>query len=87
MKKLLYLALIPLFFSACTKQPSIQPTPKTLQEKIQNISETSNKDLRLERAQVGLERIRAIVSLNQPPFNKIRTNTNVVSISGNKSDD
>lgn len=54
---------------------------------IQNISETSNKDLRLERAQVGLERIRAIVSLNQPPFNKIRKNTNVVSISGNDSDD
>ena len=43
MKKLLYLALIPLFFSACTKQSSIQVTPKTLQEKIQSISQTIDK--------------------------------------------
>ncbi|EKB1966233.1 TPA: hypothetical protein NKA96_004836 [Vibrio parahaemolyticus] len=48
------------------------------------VSDTPNKELREERAQRGLERLRAIVSLNQPPYNKLETSPKVVVIT--KSD-
>ncbi|WP_061014549.1 hypothetical protein [Photobacterium leiognathi] len=50
---------------------------------IKTVSDTPNKELREERAQKGLEKLRAIVSLNQPPYNKVETKVKVVSIIGN----
>lgn len=47
---------------------------------IKTVSETTNKELREERALIGLEKLRAIVALNQPPYNKIKTSGTVVNI-------
>ncbi len=48
---------------------------------IKIVSETPDKELRNERASRGLERLRSVVSLNQPPFNKVDIKNNVIRIS------
>ncbi|ENQ8649116.1 hypothetical protein ACEQ8A_002756 [Vibrio fluvialis] len=54
---------------------------------IKIVSETPDKELRNERASRGLDRLRAVVSLNQPPFNKVDIKNNVISILSGNSDE
>ena len=54
---------------------------------IKTVSETTNKALREERALIGLEKLRAIVALNQPPYDKVKTSGTIVSIVSGKADE
>ncbi|HIF9383677.1 TPA: hypothetical protein ACX6RR_003536 [Photobacterium damselae] len=54
---------------------------------IKTVSETPDKELRGERALRGLERLRAVISLNQPPYNRVETNGNIVSITGGETNE
>ena len=54
---------------------------------IKIVSETSEEKLREERALRGLERLRAVVSLNQPPYNLIEPNSNIIHLSVGDTDE
>lgn len=49
-------------------------------QNMNSISSADDKKLRKQRAEYAIERLRAIVSLNQPPFDNIDSDNNIISL-------
>ncbi|MBE5181206.1 hypothetical protein HJ049_15680 [Vibrio parahaemolyticus] len=53
---------------------------------LQSISETKDSKLRNQRTEDCLEKLRAIVSLNMPPFNELEDKNKVISLAEYKDE-